>query len=67
MVLPNPELTNLMIQRATKSLAIGDLAEVCLSWLKRPPKKTPAMFHMQDDRGERFEMQLASLRLEGAW
>lgn len=67
LVLPNAALTNLLLGRAAKSMAVGDLAKVCLSWLRRPPKRTPTVFLMQDDRGETFEMQLAPLRLEGAW
>jgi hypothetical protein len=67
LVVPDQELALSLLRNATKTHALGDLAEICVAWINKPPKKTPETFHMQDDLGAVFKMQLRKINLVGAW
>ncbi len=66
-LMPNAELTSMLLQRFLAKPAPSDLANVCLQWFKRAPKKTPESLSMINDLGEITKMKLANIRLSAAW
>lgn len=63
----NRELTRQSLERALRSPAIADLANICLSWFKRPPKKIQQSLTMINDLGELTKIELTPLSIVGAW
>ncbi|MCK2120674.1 DUF2026 family protein [Pseudomonas aeruginosa] len=63
----NPELTMELMSKGAGSAAVGDLAEACLQWFKRPPKKMRSTLPLMDDRGRLTEIKLTGLSVVGVW
>lgn len=64
---PNPELTLELMSIGMGNAAVGDLADACLQWFKRPPKKMRSMLPLMGDRGGLTEIKLTGLSVVGAW
>lgn len=64
---PNPELTLELMSIGMGNAAVGDLANACLQWFKRPPKKMRSTLPLMDDRGGLTEIKLTGLSAVGAW
>ena len=62
-----PLLTAEKLKHFTTSLAFGDLAEICVSWYKKPPKKMISKIRIQDGKGMDNEVILTGKKLKGAW
>jgi hypothetical protein len=61
------KLTAYLCAKALKTPAIGDLANVCLHWFKRPPRKIEKSMGIMNDLGEMVEVNLSTMPLVGAW
>lgn len=66
-MLPNPTLTAHFLRKALQSPATGDLANVCLTWFKRPPKPMRNSITMINDLGELTTIREIDLGISGAW
>ena len=66
-VVPNKQLTNQFLAKAMESPATSDLANVCLQWFKRPPKRIQPSLTMMNDLGELTNIELTTLPIVGAW
>lgn len=64
---PNIELTKSLFQGLAEKPANADLAEICMHWFKKPPKKMLSTFSMVNDLGRLTNMKLSSLPIEGTW
>ncbi len=64
---PNPELTLEILRRASAKPATNDLAHVCMSWYRKPPRGIQSQFKMVNDLGEVTSISLTDLRVSGAW
>ena len=60
-------LTTSLRLKALETPAISDLANVCLYWFKRPPKKISESMSIMNDLGEVVEVNLATLPIIGSW
>lgn len=45
----------------------SDLANVCMEWYARPPKRIPEVLTMADDRGELTKLRLHGPEISGVW
>jgi len=66
-LLPNPALTNEIIQEFSADLTSTDLANVCTTWFRRPPKQLANNFRMRDDLGNVYPLELKGPQLSGVW
>jgi hypothetical protein len=66
-VRPNSELSKALFSSFFSRPMATDLANVCLSWYRRPPKALVANMAMRDDRGALYPLQLKGPTLTGAW
>ena len=48
---PNLKLTQALMERGTGSVATGDLANVCMTWFRRPPKPIEPTMGMVNTEG----------------
>lgn len=63
----NPELTMIMLDKFFETPALSDLAEICMHWLQRYPKKIPDSMSMVNDLGEITDMNLCPIRVLDTW
>ncbi len=63
----NPDLTTNLLQRFVAKPAPMDLAEICLTWFKKPPTKTSPKMSMSDDLGKVVHMRLPSIAVPSSW
>ncbi len=66
-VQPSRHLTKMFLESVLKSPAVGDLADACLQWFKRPPKKIPESLRLMNDLREITVVNLTKIKLVGAW
>jgi len=67
LLVPDHDLSEALIQRFMSKHAPTDLANVCLSWFKKPLTKTPAEMSMINDLGEETRMRLPSIFVPSCW
>lgn len=51
----NQELTKERAQYLSSSLAYGDIAEICIQWYRKPPRKMLKQIQIADGKGTRIQ------------
>ncbi|WP_210558284.1 MULTISPECIES: DUF2026 family protein [unclassified Pseudomonas] len=64
---PNAKLTLELGLRGARNAEMGDLANACLQWFKRPPKKMKGTLPLMSDQGQLTEIKLTGLSAVGSW
>lgn len=64
---PNINLTNDLLVDFSSSFAATDLANICIEWFQRAPKKILPELSMINDLGEVTKMKLNNMKLSGMW
>ncbi|AZD23315.1 hypothetical protein C4K24_4020 [Pseudomonas chlororaphis subsp. aurantiaca] len=63
----NPELSLELALKGARNPEMGDLADACLKWFKRPPKKIRSSLPLMSNHGQLIEIKLTGLSVLGAW
>lgn len=64
---PNLQLTMDLLQSFAAKPTNGDLANVCLAWYTKPPKKLAADMGMRDDEGRTYFLKPTGPIVSGVW
>jgi hypothetical protein len=64
---PNAELTLELGLKGARNAEMGDMANACLQWFKRPPKKMKGILPLMSNHGELTEIKLTGLSVVGSW
>ena len=64
---PSEIRTKEIINNFNSKLANSDLANICIHWYRRPPKKIDKILKMQNDLGEITSLKLHSPEVTGVW
>jgi hypothetical protein len=62
----NPDLSKVLFHRFSQRHTTTDLANVCMTWFRRPPKPLPGMC-MRDDLGKTYPLKLSGPQITGVW
>lgn len=66
-LVPDLEQSKAMLANFNARPASTDLANVCSSWYKRPPKRIRDTLDMQDDLGKITKLKLHGPEISGVW
>lgn len=64
---PDPELTCDVIKSFSERPMNKDLANACLNWYARPPKRLSANMGIRDDEGKTYLLSPRGPSVEGVW
>lgn len=64
---PSSERTQAMIENFEAKASSGDLADVCSSWYRRPPKRIAETLNMANDLGKIECLTLHGPEVSGVW
>lgn len=64
---PNIQLTTKLIEFFFSRPAYRDLAEICLAWYAKPPKKLPTGVSVKDDEGRIYLLKPIGPEITGVW
>jgi hypothetical protein len=65
-VIPNLELTEMLLDRVTNTSSAVDLLHACYKWYRKHPQKLPDMA-LCDDLGQIQQLKLTGPAIVGAW
>ena len=67
LLMPNPALTKRFMEDFTEVGLASDLANICSTWYKRPPKNMAQRITTMGKMGEPIPIQFKAPRLDGVW